>query len=529
MFKLLLKYMIGFILVGLISVFILYLISSKLFELSFEQTTLDMNQGIFHSLQSELSKYPEDQWPTVLTQFQPINANPAAIVLISKLHLNQNELNKLMRGEIIIKKSRDAYYFGYGVAEIFLYQRISQSNQILMLGGIPLSWVAQKTSGWMVYLIRQELEHTPSIQWQNTIQQLSSAYKVPLSILDINNPSIPITIKKSLARNSFVLGAPDHAGKINFAYFTINHGKNVVQIGPIPYPFYPQYQLYILVCIFVVIVIFAIIFFTFIFSRNLEKIYKITDRYSHGDFSEVPAFSQHSTLRTLYDNILKMGSKIQNLMTVQRNLIRFVAHESRTPISTMLFAIEDIEKENLSEKIKKNIQSIKEDLVTLNDLVGDFLHYVKFSDQDLIVKKQEVNINQWLQNCIQKFESAPKLIYLNYTIDKNSVFAFDPTLMRHVINNLITNAIKYSYSQVQISATFENNTLTIHVEDDGPGIEDADKEKIFTPFFQIQSSEQSGFGLGLTIAEAIVKKHHGILSVSDSKLGGTCFTVILIS
>ncbi|HVV69229.1 MAG TPA: hypothetical protein VHE99_09415 [Gammaproteobacteria bacterium] len=187
MFKLLLKYMIGFILIGLVSIFILYLISAKLFYLSFEQTTLDMNQGIFYSLQSEFSTHPENQWSTILTESQPLDANTASIKPISQLHLNQKELNKLMQGEIVIKKSSDIYYFGYGVVEIFLYQRIGQSNQALVLGDIPLSWVAQKTSAWMVYFIRQELQHTPRNQWRNTLQRLSSAYKVPLSILDINN------------------------------------------------------------------------------------------------------------------------------------------------------------------------------------------------------------------------------------------------------------------------------------------------------------------------------------------------------
>ncbi|HVV69230.1 MAG TPA: ATP-binding protein [Gammaproteobacteria bacterium] len=260
----------------------------------------------------------------------------------------------------------------------------------------------------------------------------------------------------------------------------------------------------------------------------MEKIYKITDRYSHGDFSAAPKFSPHSTLHTLYENILEMGNKIQNLMTVQHNLIRFVAHESRTPISTMLFAIEDLEDEKLSEKIQRNILSIKEDLVTLNDLVGDFLNYVKLSDKEVVLNKQVVNINQWLQTAIQKFALAPKRIFLQSNIDPDVTGTFDSLLMRHAFNNLITNAIKYAHSQVQITATCDSQGLTIQVEDDGSGILDADKEKIFTPFFQTQTAEPGGFGLGLMIAETIVKKHQGTLSVADSRLGGTCFTLVLI-
>ena len=529
MFKLLLKYMIGFIILGLISIAILYIISQKMFERGLEETMKTMNRGVFYSLQEQFKQYPPSQWPSILQELQPPSGNEAAIISITSLHVPNDKMQQLRAGKFIVIKDKDRFYFGYSVSEPLAYQRIGNSEYVLMMREIPLAWIAHRVSAWMTHLITLELQHTSRKAWPDKIQQLQKIYDIPLAITDISDTSLPNSVTESLSSTDFVLSNPNADGKIEYAYALIED-NSILKIGPIPYLLYPQYQPYILASIFVLIAIAFIILMTYIFSRNLEKIYKITEKYSHGDFINPPVISKYSTLQVLYHNILRMGDKIQNLMNTQRNLTRFIAHECRTPLSTILFAIDKLEKEKLSPDGKASITSIKSDISDLNELVSTFLNYARFSDQDLPLHYQSVNINLWIKACIEKYQHAPKNIILTANIAQNAHIEFDPNLMKHVIYNLLDNGLKYADSQIQIMLELKDNTFIIYIDNDGGKISEEDNKNIFSPFTRLESDENTarkGFGLGLAIAQMIVKRHHGSLSLSDSRLGGVCFTIHL--
>ncbi len=519
MFKLLLKYMIGFIILGLVSIAILYFISGKMTERGFENTIKAMNQGVFYSLQEQLKPYPSNQWPSIIQQLKPPPGNVAVIVPLADLHFAKAKMQQLYAGKFIVVKEKDQFYFGYGVSEPISYQRINQSEYALMMREIPITWIAHRVSAWMTHLIVLELQHTAHQAWPDQLKQLQKIYGIPLSVITSLDPSFK--------NSDIVLSPPNRDGKIEYIYVWIED-NSILKMGPIPYLFYPQYQSYILMIIFVFIAIAFIIFMTYIFSRNLGKIYQIAAQYSHAEFDNLPVVSKYSTLRTLYQNILKMGEKIQNLMNTQQNLTRFVAHECRTPVSTMLFAIDNLEKENLSNTAQANIQSIKEDLVDLNELITAFLNYARFSNQNLPLNYQATDINLWMQACIDKYRQTAKKISLYSDIPGNTLIEFDPNLMKHVIYNLLENALKYADSQIQVTLELKDYICLIHIDNDGESISDEDKPKIFLPFFRLETDENTarkGFGLGLAIAQMIVKHHHGCLEMTDSVLGGVRFTI----
>lgn len=525
MFKLLLKYLLGLIFIGIISLTILYFISQKMLENSLEKTILAANQGVFYSLQTQLKATPQNELETTIEKIRPGLGNSVQVIKIADLSLNKSQLKHLLAGNIVITTGKDIFYLGYGVTEVFTYQRINNSNYALQLTNIPILNVAERESAWMMQLITLELQHTPRDYWQDKIKILSKTYGVPLTIFKISDKLIPASVQQSFKKTNLILGDPDAGGRIIYAYFKVDN-DSVIRIGPIPYSLYPQYQIYILIVLFLFIAVAFIILLAYIFSRNLDKIYQITHRYSHGDFSPPPTFNRHSTLYTLYMNIINMGNRIQHLMTTQHNLTRFVAHECRTPVSTMLFAIDALEKQPLSVIAKENISSIKADLAELNQLVGDFLSYARFTTQDLKLEITEVDINAWLQNNIDKFKQAPKKISLQSNIQAKTLIKFDQNLFKHVINNLLSNALKHTNTCIQMAAEISDNNLMIHIDDDGAGINTEDKENIFSPFVQLENTTE-GFGLGLAIAEAIVTRHHGKIEVTDSKLGGTRFSIYL--
>jgi len=274
-----------------------------------------------------------------------------------------------------------------------------------------------------------------------------------------------------------------------------------------------------------------VIFLTRIFSKNVKKIDELTTRFSQGEFEFHTHISRFSVLKDIHTNVITMGNKINALIKSQHNMTRFVAHEVRTPLSTMQFALDSLKKENhLSEKSQKNLISIQEDIHDINKLISYFLLYYKTTSHELKCKTEILEILSWLNAVVNKYElSKIKVTFISQCQDE--VFInFDPNLLKHAIDNLITNALKFAKSNVIVSLEADKNNIRVNVEDDGHGAPKSEIKNIFEPFNGLNDGQELGkhIGLGLTIAESIVALHKGSIVVSRStQLGGAKFTITL--
>ncbi len=105
----------------------------------------------------------------------------------------------------------------------------------------------------------------------------------------------------------------------------------------------------------------------------------------------------------------------------------------------------------------------------------------------------------------------------------------EPQYLRRALSNLITNAMRHAESQVRVSFAIDGETARLEVDDDGPGVPEADWEKVFTPFLRLDDSRtraSGGHGLGLSIVRRIVYWHGGRSQVGHSALGGARFSLV---
>ena len=98
------------------------------------------------------------------------------------------------------------------------------------------------------------------------------------------------------------------------------------------------------------------------------------------------------------------------------------------------------------------------------------------------------------------------------------------------LENIVRNAIKYGHSHVQVQFQLDNHTLTVAVEDDGPGVPPLQRQDIFRPFYRVSEArdrDSGGTGLGLAITESAIRQHNGQIVAHESSLGGLLITFTL--
>lgn len=136
----------------------------------------------------------------------------------------------------------------------------------------------------------------------------------------------------------------------------------------------------------------------------------------------------------------------------------------------------------------------------------------------------------WLEETLEELAGGISA-HLQHEIllhDTTAKASFEPRYLRRAVGNLVQNASRYGNGLVKVCLEQQGRDYLIHVDDDGPGIPKADRERIFEPFSRLDSSrsrESGGYGLGLAIVKRVVASHRGRVIVSSSPLGGSRFTI----
>lgn len=275
---------------------------------------------------------------------------------------------------------------------------------------------------------------------------------------------------------------------------------------------------------------------TYFLNRDIRKIEKVADRFSSGDLSVRVKVSRISSMTLIADAFNTMAEKSQNLLLSQKELGNSVSHEIRTPLSRIKFSLEMLGDSLLpgSQTERPYISSIGKDVEEIESLVDEMLTYAKFDrEPDAIETLPKNEMVFWLKTIIyseEKSFSDKRIGFKTHPLTERYIMRFEPIYLGWAVRNLIRNACKYAASQVMVTFESGNGLCAIHVDDDGPGIPANVKDKVFEPFFRIDTSRSKssgGYGLGLAIAKRIAKWHKGSIAVEKSPLKGARFSLYL--
>ena len=263
----------------------------------------------------------------------------------------------------------------------------------------------------------------------------------------------------------------------------------------------------------------------------MKKIYQITEKFSQGVFTYHDKIRSTSVLYGLYSNIMKMGGRIKELIDSHKQMCRFVAHEIRTPLSTIQMTTDSIKRKNKEDALlTKKINSIQEDVSGINRIVGVFLIYSRMQSSEIKLKKSKVDLVSWLKNLLEPFSTSEFDIAFN-SGESSAVFVeIDPDILKHAVANLITNAMKFAESDICVSLSLNDEHVFIHVDDDGPGLPHDHIDDLFSEYMTVGNAVvgEKHIGLGLAIVKKAVDLHKGkVMAVQSPQLKGARFTIVL--
>ena len=236
-------------------------------------------------------------------------------------------------------------------------------------------------------------------------------------------------------------------------------------------------------------------------------------------------------------NLSKAIKDKEKLLNDKDKFISLVAHDIKSPLSGVMSLIQLLSREYDAlgvDEIKEMIGDIENSLESQYKFVIDLLDWGRLQLDRVEINKEKIHPEILLNavTSIHKLNAEKKGIELNTKVETDDVFEADPTQMETILTNIISNAIKFTKSggNINIGVTSNANKVIISIKDNGVGMKDEDKEKLFkddTIHTTPGTNEESGTGLGLLLVRELVQKNDGNLSFESEYGVGTTFYISL--
>jgi two-component system sensor histidine kinase CiaH len=219
------------------------------------------------------------------------------------------------------------------------------------------------------------------------------------------------------------------------------------------------------------------------------------------------------------------------LQQQQQSFMMAVTHELKTPISITKLNLETLQKYDLDpDKQARLIKMTLQETTRLNTLTSNILFTAQLEGGRYRSPKEELALSDLLKDTIHEFRNRYPDRIFNELIETNADVKGDPLLIQILINNLLENAIKYSSKEKPITATLTktSSTVVLHIIDEGSGIPEKERQKIFSKFYRLgneSTRKAQGTGLGLYLCRMIARNHNADILVTDNTPAGSNFAV----
>ncbi len=379
-------------------------------------------------------------------------------------------------------------------------------------------------------VLQARYRNTPAEEWPALTTQLQRQFSFPLHTIGWDSASNVLDADRvARLRRGDLVGSPDG----RHAYQRLGDSNEVLTLGDLvtldwqERPWYDDDHLddVVLVAILVVAIVLPLYFLVYRLWRDVYALGNMAMAIRNGDFNATTPAISTRLVRPLKMALCSMASQLQEVMEGQRILSQAVAHETRTPLSRMRFALAMLRVDDDPEG-RELLEGLKTDVSRLEQLASAGMAYAQFGRSTRVVPKRIIiaSLFDELRDTFEVTSATTPVLHFLRPLPQTVAGNRDALLL--ALRNLIGNAQRHATAEVIISARASNNRIVFAVDDDGPGVPVPDRHRVFQPYVQLQR-HADGFGLGLALVQIIAAKHGGSAGVSDSVLGGARFQLVI--
>lgn len=270
---------------------------------------------------------------------------------------------------------------------------------------------------------------------------------------------------------------------------------------------------------------------SYVFERKFSTVTEINERYYQ--IESTPVFRNES----FFDGSIILFtdvSQVKEIEKMQKQFFSDISHELKTPMSAIIGSVEILQKEGIQNKetFDEFMGILLKESYRMQNIIEDILELSRLEQPRVTLSPKLIDVDSIVKDTVELFEPLAKDKHLSmvYQTKVSKELMLDYATVKTILNNLVSNAIKYSNSGViSIKAFNDKDKLTLIVQDEGIGISKDDIPLIYDRFFQVDRSRSKklGTGLGLSIVKRMVELNIGSISVESDQGIGSVFTVVL--
>jgi len=439
------------------------------------------------------------------------------------------ELSRTEKKRIEAQKSVVRYDASNSIAYIIIGLRDDPQHYL----SIKVDKISERQMKALPIFVLDYLMFYPG-QEQEYLAKIQKHFSYPINIYNIQDVNLDSEQIGRLRQDQSVMLYKDSATMrgttISIVSPIPNHPAQVLVLGPVPMFNWMPLQLSAGITLFSLFLLSLGVYGLILpLERKIRQVRYALNRMKSGDLSlrvPIEGSDEMANLASSYNN---MSDHIQRLIEAQRELMRAVSHELRTPVARIRFGTEMLAEEDDYNHRMHQVDMIDKDIEALNTLIDEIMTYAKleqgtpsldFAEIILFDVLDQVAVETEALKTQKEIELVAPPLYVKVDAERR--------YLHRVVQNLVGNAVRYCDNKVRITGGIHSDGMAfVCVEDDGAGIPEQDRQRVFEAFARLDDSRtraSGGYGLGLSIVSRIAYWFGGEIKVDESPtLGGARF------
>ncbi len=488
----------------------------------------EMAAGVFYIISQGVARQTTEQTRQNWIDDASILLNlPLKLVALDSVEFNRRERELLSRQASVVRYQADK-------VQADVYTKIPQENLLLVT---RIDKAGEQQIKAMAVFMLDDLVYYPG-QEEKRLTEIRQHFSYPITIQSLSTLGLDMDQLARIRRKEVIMLLRDGAssGSTTGASISVvsptGNNNEVLVMGPIPMFNWLPFHLFASVTLIGLLLISLGVYSLILpLERKIRLVRNALNQVRTGNLNARVNVEGEDEIDTLGLSFNGMAEHIKRLIEAQRELTRAVSHELRTPVARVRFGLEMLtDTDDYESRLEQQLM-IDKDIEALNTLIDEILTYAKLEQGTPSLNFESVPLYEVVRQVAQETRGlglAPEVLTLEP--DESIEVVAEKLYLHRVVQNLAGNAMRFAESKIRISAGVENGKAYICVEDDGQGIPEKDREKIFEPFSRLDDSrtrasgDAGGYGLGLSIVSRIAFWFGGHISVDQSPdLGGARF------